>query len=67
MIMDHLHIMERPWGRYSECRVKSPEQDAGEVAPFIADHIIEAAEVVFDDFASNRMVVEHYRKIIGLS
>lgn len=50
-----------------ECCVKSPEQGAAEGAPFIADHIIEAAEVAFDDFAGGQTDVERNRKILGLS
>jgi hypothetical protein len=50
-----------------ECCVKSPQQDAAEGAPFIADHIIEAAEVAFDDFAGGQTDVERNRKILGLS
>ena len=50
-----------------ECCVKSPEQGAAEGAPFIAGHIIEAAEVAFDDFAGGQTDVEQNRKILGLS
>ena len=50
-----------------ECCVKSPQQGAAEGAPFIADHIIEAAEVAFDDFAGGQTDVERNRKILGLS
>jgi len=50
-----------------ECCVKSPQQGAREGAPFIADHIIEAAEVAFDDFAGGKTDVERNRKILGLS
>ena len=49
-----------------ECCVKSPEQGAREGAPFIADHIIEAAEVAFDDFAGGQTDTERNRKILGL-
>ena len=50
-----------------ECCVKSPEQGAAEGAPFIADHIIEAAEVAFDDFAGGQTDTEQNKKILGLS
>jgi len=50
-----------------ECCVKSPEQGAEEGAPFIADHIIEATEVAFDDFAGGQTDTEQNRKILGLS
>jgi len=50
-----------------ECCVKSPEQGAREGASFIADHIIEATEVAFDDFAGGKTDVERNRKILGLS
>jgi len=50
-----------------ECCVKSPEQGAAEGAPFIADHIIEAAEVAFDDFAGGKTDIKRNRKILGLS
>jgi sugar phosphate isomerase/epimerase len=50
-----------------ECCIKSPEQGAKEGAPFIAKHIIETTEVVFDDFAGGKTDVEQNRKILGLS
>ena len=50
-----------------ECCIKGPEQGAREGAPFIASHIIEATEVVFDDFAGGQTDVELNRKILGLS
>jgi len=50
-----------------ECCVKSPEQGAREGAPFIAEHIIEATEVAFDDFAGGKTDIEGNRKILGLS
>jgi len=49
-----------------ECCVKSPEQGAREGAPFIADHIIEATEVAFDDFAGGKTDVQRNRQILGL-
>lgn len=50
-----------------ECCIKSPEQGAAEGAPFIADHIIEAAEVAFDDFAGGQTDIDRNKKILGLS
>ncbi len=49
-----------------ECCVKSPEQGAKEGAPFIANHIIEATEVAFDDFAGGETDRARNRKILGL-
>lgn len=49
-----------------ECSVKSPEQGAKEGAPFIANHIIEATEVAFDDFAGGETDRARNRKILGL-
>ena len=50
-----------------ECAVKSPEQGAAEGAPFIAEHIIQATEVAFDDFASTGADMDTNRRILGLS
>ena len=50
-----------------ECCVKSPEQGALEGAPFIAQHIIEATEVAFDDFAGGKTDVKTNRRILGLA
>jgi sugar phosphate isomerase/epimerase len=50
-----------------ECCVKSPEHGAREGAPFISDHIIEATEVAFDDFAGGKTGFERNKKILGLS
>lgn len=50
-----------------ECCIKSPEQGAREGAPFIADHIIEATEVAFDDFAGGEVDRALNRKMLGLS
>lgn len=50
-----------------ECCVKSPEQGASEGAPFIANHIIEATEVAFDDFAGGKTDAERNRRILGLN
>jgi len=49
-----------------ECCVKSPEQGAREGAPFIANHIIEATELAFDDFAGGETDRARNRKILGL-
>ena len=40
---------------------------AAEGAPFIARHIIEAAEVAFDDFAGGKADVQTNRRILGLA
>ena len=50
-----------------ECCVKSPEQGAREGAPFIARHIIETADVAFDDFAGGATDAGRNRRILGLS
>ena len=50
-----------------ECCVKSPEQGAREGAPFIAQHIIQATEVAFDDFAGGKTDVKTNRRILGLA
>ena len=49
-----------------ECCIKSPEQGAREGAPFIADHIIEATAVAFDDFAGGETDRRLNRKMLGL-
>jgi sugar phosphate isomerase/epimerase len=49
-----------------ECCVKSPEQGAREGAPFIANHIIEATEMAFDDFAGGVTDRDRNRQILGL-
>lgn len=49
-----------------ECCVKSPEQGAAEGAPFIARHLIQPAEVAFDDFATGGQTDRtRNRKILG--
>jgi len=48
-----------------ECCIKSPEQGAREGAIFIQDHIIEATEKTFDDFAGSAVDKEMLRKILG--
>jgi len=50
-----------------ECCVKSPEQGAREGAPFIAQHIIEATEVAFDDFAGGKADIRTNKRILGLA
>ena len=49
-----------------ECCIKSPEQGAREGAKFIADHIIEATEKTFDDFAGAEIDKEQLKRILGL-
>lgn len=50
-----------------ECVVKSPEQGAREGASFIKNHIIEATNKAFDDFAGGGQTDESYlRKILGI-
>lgn len=49
-----------------ECCVKSPEQGAREGAPFIMEHIIEATDVAFDDFAGGASDRAKNRKMLGL-
>jgi sugar phosphate isomerase/epimerase len=53
-----------------ECCVKSPEQGAAEGAPFIARHLIETAQVAFDDFAGRDIDGESKRhanrRMLGL-
>jgi sugar phosphate isomerase/epimerase len=50
-----------------ECCVKSPEQGAAEGAPFIRRHLIDVAEVAFDDFAGGETDAERNRRMLGLS
>ncbi len=49
-----------------ECCIKSGEQGAKEGAPFIADHIIQAAQKSFDDFAGSKSNKAMNRKILGI-
>jgi sugar phosphate isomerase/epimerase len=49
-----------------ECCIKSPEQGAKEGAIFIKDHIIEATQKRFDDFAGAEIDEEKLKKILGL-
>jgi sugar phosphate isomerase/epimerase len=50
-----------------ECCIKSAEQGAGEGAPFIARHIIQAAATAFDDFASSGADQAANRRMLGLA
>lgn len=49
-----------------ECCLKSAEQGAKEGAPFIAAHVIHAAERAFDDFADSGVDETANRQILGL-
>ena len=49
-----------------ECCIKSPEQGAREGAKFIADHIIEATQKTFDDFAGGSTNTSELKKILNL-
>lgn len=49
-----------------ECCIKSPEQGAAEGAPFITRHLIETAQVAFDDFAGGAASRESNREMLGL-
>ena len=48
-----------------ECCIKSPEQGAREGAKFIQEHIIEATEKTFDDFAGGEIDTKMLKKILG--
>jgi len=50
-----------------ECCIKSPAQGAKEGAPFINNHIIEATQKTFDDFAGVGDTNKDYlKKILGI-
>src|SRR5882757_5711923 len=49
-----------------ECCIKHPEDGAREGAPFIKNHIIEAASSSFDDFASSGADQRTNRRMLGL-
>ncbi|MEO1029783.1 MAG: sugar phosphate isomerase/epimerase [Bacteroidota bacterium] len=49
-----------------ECCIKSPEQGAREGAKFIQDHIIEATEKRFDDFAGDAIDEQKLKDILNL-
>jgi sugar phosphate isomerase/epimerase len=50
-----------------ECCIKSAEQGASEGAPFIANHIIQAATTTFDDFANSGSDQAANRRMLGLT
>jgi sugar phosphate isomerase/epimerase len=50
-----------------ECCIKSSEQGATEGAPFIARHIIQAAERSFDDFADSGIDAAAIGRLLGLT
>jgi sugar phosphate isomerase/epimerase len=50
-----------------ECCIKSSEQGAIEGAPFIARHIIQAAERSFDDFADSGIDTAAIARLLGLT
>lgn len=49
-----------------ECCIKSPEQGAKEGVSFIQNHIIEATQKAFDDFAGVEADKEQLKKILGI-
>ncbi len=49
-----------------ECCIKSPEQGAREGAPFIKNHIIEATQKTFDDFAGGEIDKQFLKNILNL-
>ena len=49
-----------------ECCIKSAEQGAAGGAPFIAKHIIHAAERSFDDFADAHVDTSAIRQLLGI-
>ena len=49
-----------------ECCIKSSEQGAAEGAPFIAHHIIQAADTSFEDFAKSSADQAANRRMLGL-
>lgn len=50
-----------------ECVIKSPEQGAKEGVPFITNHIIDATNKAFDDFAGGVNTDDaHLKKILGI-
>jgi sugar phosphate isomerase/epimerase len=50
-----------------ECCVKSPAQGAAEGAPFIARHMIQTTDVVFDDFAGGARDADANRRMLGFT
>src|SRR5437667_835245 len=49
-----------------ECCIKSSEQGSAEGAPFISQHLIQAPERAFDDFAASGTDAAANRKMLGL-
>ena len=49
-----------------ECCIKSPEQGAVQGCTYIDDHIIEATEKAFDDFAGADTDEERLKRILGI-
>ena len=49
-----------------ECCVKSPEQGAREGVKFIENHIIDATQKVFDDFAGGHTDKKQINKILNI-
>ena len=49
-----------------ECCIKSAEQGAAEGAPFIENHMIQAAKSAFDDFAAGAKDSTGNRRILGI-
>ena len=49
-----------------ECCIKSPEQGAREGASFIKNHIIEATQKTFDDFAGGNIDEQFLKNILNL-
>lgn len=49
-----------------ECCIKSPEQGAREGAGFIADHIIQVTDKVFDDFAGSEIDIDMINSTLGI-
>jgi sugar phosphate isomerase/epimerase len=49
-----------------ECCIKSPEQGAREGVSFIQNHIIEATQRKFDDFAGSEINKEQLKNILGI-
>ena len=49
-----------------ECCIKDSEQGAAEGAPFIARHLINAADRAFDDFAATGTDEAANRRMLGI-
>lgn len=50
-----------------ECVLKHPEQGAREGAKFISNHIIQATDKTFDDFADSGVTDEEFRQLLGIN